>query len=69
MINQLVQQEFIDNAPNEIRNEISAWFAVRNETLNRLNAIEGIAGIDGDERRKVYDRIRSEVIKEFGLEE
>ena len=68
MVNQLVQQEFIDNAPSEIRNDISAWFDVRNEALNRLDAVEGIDEMDGDAQREIYDRIRNEVIAESGLE-
>ena len=61
MINDMVQQAFIDNAPSDIRDEIAMWFDVRNETLNRCYSIDGYEEMEADAQRAIYDSIRREL--------
>lgn len=64
MINDMVKQAFIDNAPSDVRDVTATWFDIRDETLNRCYSIDGYEEMDVAEQRVVYDSFRSQVIEE-----
>ncbi len=65
MINYEVKMAFVENADRDVQSGIAVSEYIRNETLNRAYAISGYIDMPTDERNKIYDEIRNEIIGEL----
>lgn len=65
MINYEVKMAFVDNADRDVQSGIAVSEYIRNETLSRAYATSGYIDMPTDERNKIYDEIRNEIICEL----